>query len=362
MKKRIVLRLVLPILLITVALAAQTTILKVRVQVANIRTGPEIGAPVLRTVPLGTLLEAVEKSGDWYKISIEDDQGRPATAYINAVVVDVIGGGEAGEAEPEAAVEQEPEQEQEAVEPEPAPVRTAPRRPARYGEDYDRPKSYGGGGVRLLGGLSSTNILYNEDHLNDVSGGNDFGNYIKPRTSYVGGIGFEMGSRLSLEIDFLYMPKGVKLEGGFDASSLGGGKVDFKADLIANAVTVPVLLKLRILPGSTPFVLAGGEVGYLLTGTLDWSYTSGGKTEKGKEDLLKEDENGDVAFNRLDYGAVFGGGFELRLAGLTLTVEGRYHLGQANLLKMTKAAEAAGQTSADYMKTKALVVLAGLKF
>jgi opacity protein-like surface antigen len=158
------------------------------------------------------------------------------------------------------------------------------------------------------------------------------------------------------------MPKGVRFEGEYDASAEGMGKVDFKADLIANEVSVPVLLKFRLLPGTTPYVLAGGEVGYILSSSMDWSYTSGDQTEKGKEDLLKKDENGEVYINQLDYGAVFGGGFEVRLAGLTLSVEGRYHLGQANLLKQTKAGEGGGQKDEDYIRSKALVVMAGIKF
>ena len=362
MKRALFVCLALLTVCLSLAWASPTYILKVRVQVANVRSTADMDAPVIKMLPQGTLLESVEKTGDWYRIDVEDALGRPVTGYINARVVEVISGGEVEEQAPEPAAEQEPEPEPEPEAVEPEPARPAPRRPARFEEDYDEPKAYGGGGVRLLGGLASSNIQYNKDRTEEASGGIDPDPFIKSRTSYLGGVGFEFGSRLSLELDVLYMPKGVRFEGEYDASAEGMGKVDFKADLIANEVSVPVLLKFRLLPGTTPYVLAGGEVGYILSSSLDWSYTSGDQTEKGKEDLLKKDENGEVYINQLDYGAVFGGGFEVRLAGLTLSVEGRYHLGQANLLKQTKAGEGGGQKDEDYIRSKALVVMAGIKF
>jgi hypothetical protein len=128
-----------------------------------------------------------------------------------------------------------------------------------------------------------------------------------------------------------------------------------------NAVTVPVLLKLKILPGSTPYIFGGGEVGYILNGKATYTYTSNGETQKGEEDLLKKDANGETALNQIDYGLVFGGGFELNLGGLKFTIEGRYHMGLANLFKQTAASEGQGATSSDYVHTKALVILAGIK-
>jgi len=349
MKKRLIFCLVLSALSVSLALAEQTYVLKVKVQAANVRTEPELNAPVIKTVAFGTLLESDGKKGDWYRIYIDDGKGNQVASYINARVVEVVSG---EEAEPE-----QPAQPQVEAEPEPEPA-PAYERPV----EYSTPRSYSSGGFRLLGGLARTNISYDKSRLDDIQGEEDLAKYIKDRSTPLGGIGFEIGSRISLEFDVMYMPKGVKFEGEYDATAEGYGKVNFNADLISNQISVPVFVKVKLLRGSTPFVFAGGEVAYVLSSKLTYSYTAEAITTKGEYDLLKKDENGDIYINRIDYGAVFGAGFELSLGGLDLSIEGRYHMGMANLFKSPKAAEGTAVKDNDYIRSKALVVLAGIKF
>jgi len=349
MKKRLIFCLVLTALSVSLALADQTYVLKVKVQAANVRTEPDLNAPVIKTVTLGTLLESDGKSGDWYKIFVDDGKGNQVTGYINAKVVEIVSGEEPEPKQPaQRPVEAEPE-------PEPAPVYKRP-------VEYAAPRSYSSGGFRLLGGLASTNISYDKARFDELQGEEDLAKYIKPRSSPLGGIGFETGSQISLEFDFMYMPKGVKFEGEYDATAQGEGKIKFNADMIANQISVPVFVKVKILRGSTPFVFAGGEVGYVLSSKLTYSYTADGKTTKGEEDLLKKDKNGEIYINRLDYGAVFGAGFEMNLGGLVLSIEGRYHMGMANLFKSTKTTEGTAIKDNDYIRSKAIVVLGGIKF
>jgi hypothetical protein len=158
----------------------------------------------------------------------------------------------------------------------------------------------------------------------------------------------------------MYMPKGVKFQGQYDATAQGGGKIDFDLDMVINEISVPVFIKIKILPGSTPFFFGGGEVGYVLSSKVISSVTSNGETQKDEQDLLKDD-NGESSLNRIDFGLVFGGGYEMNLGGMRLTIEARYYMGLANLLKQTKASEDSVKSN-DYFRSKALVILGGIKF
>jgi hypothetical protein len=340
MKKTLVFCFLALVFSLSLVLAFQTTILKVKVQTANVRSEPDLNAAVVKTLRFGTILEASMKIGEWYEIIVDDESGNKISAFINSNVVNVIGG--------EAKPVQVPQQ------PEAAPVYEQPT-------GYVAPKTYSGGGIRLLGGLTSSNISYDKSRLQEAEGGQDLDQYIKSRLGPMGGIGYEAGSRFSLEFDVMYMPKGVKFQGQYDATAEGGGKINFDLDMAINEISVPVFIKIKILPGSTPFFFGGGEVGYVLSGKVISSVTSNGETQKDEQDLLKDD-NGESSLNRIDFGLVLGGGYEMNLGGMRLTIEARYYMGLANLLKQTKASEDGGAKSSDYFHSKALVILGGIKF
>lgn len=334
---------------------AQTYILKVKVQAANVRSEPDRSAAVIKTLQLGTILESQNKIGEWFEIIVDDGRGNKLSGYINLSVVDIVSGGAAQPVQPPVQPQIQPP-----VQP---PVQQPVQTPAyQQPTSYAAPKAYSRGGIRLLGGLTNSNISYDKSRANEAAQGREYDQYIKSRMGPMGGIGFEIGSRFSFEIDLMYMPKGVKFQGMYDATAEGGGPVDFDVDVAMNAVSVPVLIKVKILRGSTPFLFGGGEVGYILNGKMKYTITQNGETQKGEEDLLKKDENGETALNQIDYGAVFGAGFEINLGGLKFTIEGRYHMGLANLFKQTTATGDQGATSSDYVRSKALVVLAGIKF
>jgi hypothetical protein len=62
--KRITVALALVLAIGGLALSAETTVLKVKVQTANIRTQPDINAAVIKQVKMGTLLESSQTAGD----------------------------------------------------------------------------------------------------------------------------------------------------------------------------------------------------------------------------------------------------------------------------------------------------------
>jgi len=340
MKRFFVFSLVVLVLSVSLVLAFQTYVLKVKVQTANARSQPDATAAVVARLQLGTLLEASSKVGDWYQVVVDDGKGNKVNAYISANVVDVVGGGEA-------------------VKPvQPVPVLRQPAQPA---ETYAQ-KEYSGGGIRLLGGLTNSNISYDKTRLTSQEGGDAIAQSIKSRMGAMGGIGFESGARLSFELNVMYMPKGVKFKGTYDATSSGGGKTTFDSDMVMNEISVPAFIKFKILPGSTPFLFGGGEVGYVLSSKMSYTYTDAAGSHSDSSDLLNPEGGGESSLNRIDYGLVFGGGYEANLGGMRLTVEGRYYMGLANLLKVTQAAEGEGASSTDYFHSKAVVVLAGIKF
>ncbi len=351
MKKFLILFCAVLLLSTGLVLASQNYVLKVKVQAANVRSEPDRNASVVKTLQLGTILESNNKIGEWFEIIVDDGKGTKLSAYINTSVVDIVSTGAAQPVQPPVQQVQPPVQPpvQAPQQPAPAPVYQQP-------VSYAAPKAYSGGGIRLLGGLTNSNISYDKSRADEAD------KYIKSRMGPMGGIGFEIGSQFSFEIDIMYMPKGVKFQGTYDATADGGGMINFDVDMAMNAVTIPVFIKIKILPGTTPFLFGGGEVGYILDGKLKSTITQNGETQKSEEDLLKADANGQTGINRIDYGAVFGGGFEINLGGMKFTIEGRYHMGLANLFKQTTTSEGQGSTSSDYVRTKALVVLAGIKF
>ncbi|NIM57619.1 MAG: outer membrane beta-barrel protein [Candidatus Aminicenantes bacterium] len=147
----------------------------------------------------------------------------------------------------------------------------------------------------------------------------------KNKTAFLIGGGIELFSvpHISLEIEGLYFRKGSKRD-----------EAGAEADYVLDVISVPALVKVKILPGPSPYVMGGGEFSYILTHKLD---------DVDVKDTTKS----------FDYGLIFGAGYEMSMPGASLYFEGRYHLGVANILK-----DPAPGVS---IKTKSLVVIVGIK-
>ncbi len=110
-----------------------------------------------------------------------------------------------------------------------------------------------------------------------------------------------------------------------------------------NYLEVPVLAKFTISPGPiAPVVFAGGYGAYLMSAQGVTVIDDIRNTQDIKE-FLKES----------DYGLVFGGGVEFKLALVKLIVEGRYTLGLSNILK---------DDPDDTYKNKGFSILVGIGF
>jgi hypothetical protein len=147
----------------------------------------------------------------------------------------------------------------------------------------------------------------------------------KNKMGFLIGGGIELFSvpHISLEIEALYFRKGSKVE-----------VIGVEGDYVLDEISVPALVKIKFLPGPSPYVVGGGEFSYILTHKLD-------------DVDIKED------YKSFDYGLIFGAGYEMSMPGASLFFEGRYHLGMANLLENPGPGES--------LKTKALVVIVGIK-
>ncbi len=131
-----------------------------------------------------------------------------------------------------------------------------------------------------------------------------------------GAIGYEFGSSmLRIELDAMILPGGAVFEG-----TSGEDKV--KLTMSGYGLGVGILAKIRFMPGSSPFVLGGADVGYILSQKAI-ADVNGTSTEV---DISKD-------INRTYYGLEFGGGYELEMSGLALIFEARYLLGLANQIK-----------------------------
>jgi hypothetical protein len=94
MKKNIALALLLVLALGGALLAKEDVIIKVKVQMANVRTEPDASATIIARVPAGILLEVISQAGNWFEVNVSDQSGHEVTGFIRDTVVEVVGGNE----------------------------------------------------------------------------------------------------------------------------------------------------------------------------------------------------------------------------------------------------------------------------
>ncbi len=91
MKAKIRIILILLVLLPSFSVRAQNnpSQIKVVTEQANIRLRPDIGSVIIRQVPKGTILESWEKTGEWYKVKLEEGQEQ-VFGYVHESLVTLI--------------------------------------------------------------------------------------------------------------------------------------------------------------------------------------------------------------------------------------------------------------------------------
>jgi hypothetical protein len=102
--------------------------LQVTAEQANIREKPDIMSAVLDQVPMGAILEAEKKEGEWFAVRVEQEGGGTVIGYVHESLVRVVEGAPAPAVKPP---EPQPQQQQPPAKPvkeaPPAEAKTPPR-------------------------------------------------------------------------------------------------------------------------------------------------------------------------------------------------------------------------------------------
>lgn len=179
--------------------------------------------------------------------------------------------------------------------------------------------------VKFLGGINLSK--YNSS----ANGENIQWNY---RLGFLGGMGLEkkLTGSISLELDVLFFQKGSKAKYS-DSPSL-------ESLYNLNTVSLPLLIKVKISEGSSPYVLGGMEISSLLSHDL--------KRDEEEPVDLKEDTGS------FDFGLVLGCGYELEIQEqLFIFLETRYHIGMKNIR--------INPSNEQSWKTQAILLILGVK-
>lgn len=206
------------------------------------------------------------------------------------------------------------------------------------------------GNLKLFGGLTSAEISHSyEPEIPEANPDR----FMKPRTGFSLGLGYEIGSRFGLELDVLYIQKGVTFEGSVSQAT-AGFDINFKAKAKINELSVPLMVKFKLLPEPSPYLIGGVETAYIISSEADYEYNNitQGESQSGTEDY----KNG---VNRLDFSLVFGGGFELKAGPVYVYIEGRYFIGLSDIAGTDPVFPEVREE--DWVKTNALAVFIGVK-
>lgn len=107
------------------------------------------------------------------------------------------------------------------------------------------------------------------------------------------GLELDLSGRTAIEVDVLYIQKGSKIK-------VTSGDIVVERYLRRmGELSLPVFLKYHMKPGTSPYILGGGELAVVLA----------------------------EAPKSVDYGLIFGVGFRKHIPGAYVCFEGRYHHG-----------------------------------
>jgi len=303
MRKRTILACVL---LLVAAVAANAAVVKVKVATANVRSKPDLMAPVISRVSQGALFEVQKKTGTWYEISVVDNAGNIVTGYINTDVVEEVGA--AGGAAPTQPA---------------APPRVS--QPAASSSGYASRAAGAASGIIIGVGPVLSNLSYDSDTQQVLD---DYGITKKMKFGFQLGASYQMplGSGLSLLPGVYFSTGGAtfSFEGGSSKTSLSG-------------LMIPIEVKFDL--GGGPFIAAGPYLGFLISAkTVD---------NEGNSEDLKD-------INKVHFGLTLGAGYEMSMGANALVIKLAYQLGLSNLAKLAE-----GETGS--MKHSAIALLVGFK-
>jgi hypothetical protein len=150
---------------------------------------------------------------------------------------------------------------------------------------------------KIMAGLSlskSTEPLYVDGGLDTYSLQAEYG----VGFAAGGGIEFSLTRNLALEADALFIQKSSRLRIEEMGMPVGHSMARI------SELSIPVLVKVLLKPGNSPYILGGGEFAFVLT--------------EGPK--------------KIDYGLVGGFGYRKQLKRFSMSLEARYHHGLQDML------------------------------
>jgi len=171
----------------------------------------------------------------------------------------------------------------------------------------------------VKGGLVSSTLKLSGEGTAEASP------FMKRRSGVSGGAFLALGSGLiGLQVEGLYVQKGVKVAGDFEGTTFSG-------TLKVSYIEVPALLRLSFPAGSIrPYVYAGAGAAFEMK--CEGEVTSDGQTQTGTCEEAEQQQAG-TDRRKLDITALGGGGIQFRLSSLSILFEARYARGIRNLNK-----------------------------
>jgi len=153
------------------------------------------------------------------------------------------------------------------------------------------------------------------------------------------GIEFALARNVSIEIDGLYLQKGTKAHKSYSLLEIYVAPQKYTLHVIS----IPVLLKIKFLRGTSPYILGGHELSLVL------SHGSRSSLDGETEDFISRKEDTTTFESSL----VFGGGLEMKVKAASFFIEGRYHYGLNNIIK--------GHIDWESTKTRSVALILGFK-
>lgn len=192
----------------------------------------------------------------------------------------------------------------------------------------------------MLGGNLSKYGISPEVYYDSVLG-DDYTYEISSKKGFLLGCGIEfvLTRNVSIEIDGLYFQKGSRIQQFYSLLEIGV----FPQNYTLYVISIPLLLNIKFLSGSSPYVLGGGEFSFILS----HGYTSVLNGRTGDWISIKE------FTQSFDYGLVLGAGFEVKMETTSFFIEGRYYHGLRNIIK--------GSIDWESTKTRAVALILGFK-
>jgi hypothetical protein len=163
----------------------------------------------------------------------------------------------------------------------------------------------------------------------DLTTQEGFNTAMRTRAIMGGIITYNFLPMLSLQAEPAYVQKGA--DANFSIIETGFN-VDIKANISADYIDVPILLKASLpMEFIKPYLIAGGSVAFLVGDAklrVDGASINGQDVISLVPDSLKEET---LLLKSTDYILCFGGGVTIPIGLLEIFVEGRYDIGLTNI-------------------------------